>query len=130
MPNLQERDCTDWLPARVTIEPTARDTAGVPTGPRSAGAAAALRLSSSGCFASLTFTEMPAASAGHLTEMRSDTFFPFFYLEDDNSSSYCYLKKKKKNDTFFLSVRKRCLKTHSNVFEKKKTTKKKLQKKI
>lgn len=96
MPNLQERDCTDWLPARVTIEPTAQDTAGVPTGPRSAGAAAALRLSSSGCFASLTFTEMPAASAGHLTEMRSDTFFPFFYLEDDNSSSYCYLKKKKK----------------------------------
>lgn len=45
------------------------------------------------------FTEMPATSAGHLTEMRSDTFFPFFYLEDNNSLNVVV----RKNDTLFFS---------------------------
>lgn len=54
-------------------------------------------------FTSLTFTETPATSAGHLTEMRSDTFFLFLYLENDNS--YCCIYKER-HFVFFLSWRK------------------------
>lgn len=91
--NLQERDCTDWrLLAWLTIEPRGMDTgwSGAPTGPRSAGAAAALRLSSSECLhlsPSLRCLPPPQAIWQKCAATLSSLFF---YLEDNNSSYCCY----------------------------------------
>lgn len=89
MPNLWERllglanSMTDNRTQGPGVRGVFRSALGTSVGKSCCSSQALLQ----GAFASLTFTETPAASAGHLTEMRSDTFFPFFiYLEDINSS--------------------------------------------
>lgn len=66
---------------------------GAPMGPRSAGAAAALRLSSSGCLhLSPSLRRLPPSQA--IWQKCAATLSSlFFYLEDYNSSYCCYYKE-------------------------------------
>ncbi len=89
-----------------------------PMGPRSAGAAAALRLSSSGCLhLSPSLRRLPPPQA--IWQKCAATLSSlFFYLEDDNSSYCCYYKEW---HFVLFSLGENVLKLTELCFEKKKT---------